>query len=289
MTLAATATQAHELSCDKTVNGQHVIEVSAFPTDLQYVLTITNTHPTLPSDVLSATDTMWPVQQTFPFTLAVGESWVMQVGWHLTSYVECKRVAATLGGVDTLDNIFTVTWDQGQASCEARVVCVPEVCTRDCTPPGGATRTMGFFKNRESALSQCLAQGSINLGFITISTLPSALGLLWGSPAKYSDGDHRSTIDATRFRLARQTMVGICNHRLFGTDPTPASLLTDAVAALAGTSCSNMDTLEGQVDAFNNSGDAIAFPAGFDPGAADPQHASDIAVDPTSASSDSCF
>src|SRR5262249_47299896 len=133
-----------------------------------------------------------------------------------------------------------------------------------------------------------LQQGPIDLGFLTISTLPNALGLLWASPAKDSTGVKRSQLDSTRLRLARQTLVGICNVRLFGAQPTPADLPDQAVAALSGTACTSMDALEGQVDAFNSSGDSQAFPSGFVPGPATPQHAQSIATDPTTPSSGTC-
>jgi len=177
-----------------------------------------------------------------------------------------------------------VTWDLGSAQCSARVICAP------LPPPenGGATRTMGFWKTHEQALQQCLDAGPIDLGNLTISTLSQALGLLWGSPPRFASGATRSTLDKDRFLLARQTLAGICNQRLFGTAPTPPTLLQDAVAALAGTNCSLILALESAVDAFNNSGDAIAFPAGFVPGPATPQHAMSIAVDPTFPSNQSC-
>jgi hypothetical protein len=186
-----------------------------------------------------------------------------------------------------VDNLMTVTWDSGTAQCTARVVCAPEACTDNCTPPStGATRTMGFFKTHESALSQCLAGGAIDLGFMSVSTLESALGLLWGSPSVFGDGTTRSGLDMDRFLLARQTLTGICNQRLFGT--SPGTLLSQAIDALSGEDCSLIQSLETQVDAFNGSGDAVATPGGFNAGPATPKHAQSIAVDPTSPSGLSC-
>jgi hypothetical protein len=220
-----------------------------------------------------------------PITLQVGESVTNDFFINVPDFQTCERLSALDGDADdTIINTFTVIWDLGQASCSAKVVCVPPVTG----PPTGTTRTMGFFKTHESALSQCLAPGPIDLGFVTISTLPDALGLLWDSPAKDSMGNMRSDLDSARIRLGRQTLVGICNFRLFGTVPTPSTLLADAVAALAGNSCSTMDALETQVDAFNSSGDAAAFPNGFIPGPATPQHAQSIATDPVTPSSGMC-
>jgi hypothetical protein len=147
---------------------------------------------------------------------------------------------------------------------------------------------MGFFKTHELALQQCLARGPIDLGFVEISTLEEALGLLWGRPNRFDDGTRRSELDRARFLLGRQTLVGICNQRLFGAVPTPSDLLVQAVNALSGTRCSLMLSLEGQVTAFNESRDDAALPAGFVSGPSTPRHAESIAEDPTSPSGGSC-
>ena len=158
----------------------------------------------------------------------------------------------------------------------------------DAGSGSGATRTIGFYKTHEVSLQDCLNQGPIDLGYVTITTLAQAEGIHWGSPSRFQDGTRRSTLDQDRFILARQTLGGICNYRLFGTVPSPADLLTEAVAALSGTQCSNILALETQVDAYNSSGDNNAFPAGFVPGPATPTAAKSIAVDPTSPSGLSC-
>jgi hypothetical protein len=289
--------RTHELVCEKTVNQQQIFQVSSYPTTLHYQFTITNTHPTDHSIALSADDTLlaafgFSFSPPPPIDLDVGMSVSDTFDLVVHDAGECARLAASddLPTDLNIDNVLVVTWDLGATQCSARVICLPEVCRENCTPPpsGGATRTMGFFKTHEQALTQCLAGGSIDLGFVTVSTLTDALGLLWGSPVKFGDGSTRDTLDKDRFLLARQTLVGICNERLFGTAPTPSTLLDDAVAALGGTDCAMILTLESQVDAFNNSGDAVAFPSGFMPGSATPQHAMSIAVDPTSSSGQSC-
>ena len=166
-----------------------------------------------------------------------------------------------------------------------------EVCDGGVTDGGtgsGATRTIGFYKTHEVALQDCLNQGPIDLGYVTISTLSQAEGILWGSPSRFQDGTPRKGLDQDRFLLARQTLGGICNYRLFGTVPSPSNLLDEAVAALSGTNCADILALESQVDAYNSSGDNNNFPAGFIPGPSTPTAAKSIAVDPTSPSGLSC-
>jgi len=137
-------------------------------------------------------------------------------------------------------------------------------------------------------LQQCLNQGPINLGPLTVSTLDDALGLLWGSPAELADGTARSAFDRASFLLERQLLTATCNVRLFGATPTPSNLIASAIAALSGTDCTLLSTLEGELDAFNNSGDTVAFPSGFTPGPATPSNAQSIATDPTMPSTSQC-
>lgn len=286
--LSATTAEAHELACEKTVNGVSEYAIQGYPATLHYQFTIINTHPTDASLVQSAEDPLLkPYGFTFtptpPFWIPVGQSVTDDFNLTIPDELTCLRLAAADGTVDrVIENTFTTAWEWAAATCSARVVC-PE------TPPNsGATRTMGFFKTHETALQACLANNPVDLGFVQISTLEQALGLLWGSPPRFDDGTRRSELDRARFLLGRQTLVGICNQRLFGTVPSPSNLLMQAVSALAGTQCSLMMSLESQVTAFNESGDDRSFPTGFTPGPATPRHAQMIAEDPTEPSGQSC-
>jgi hypothetical protein len=293
----ANTARAHELTCEKTVNGQKLVSVDSFPTTVTFQLTVTNVLSTDTSVALTASDPLleglgFSFTPAPPISLGVGESVSDSFDVTLHSFDECVQLASTTAGetlsTDVIDNVFRITWDLGEAECHARVICVPPSpppCENDCVEGNGATRTMGFFKTHEQALTQCLASGPIDLGFVTIVTLQDALGLLWGSPVRFADGTARDTLDKDRFLLGRQTLTAICNQRLFGTMTT---LIADAVAALGGTDCTLISSLESMVDAFNNSGDSVAFPSGFTPGPATPRDAQSKAVDPTAPSGQSC-
>ncbi|WP_426749649.1 hypothetical protein [Myxococcus sp. Y35] len=282
---------AHDLICEKRVNGQRVAVADSFPYTANYSFEVTNVHPTLPSILLTATDDVLSSEgfmftPTPPVSIPVNGSLTSNFALEIDSYEDCIALAEQDGLADThIDNVFTVTFDLGSSYCTARLTCEqdePPACT-------AATRTLGFFSTHILAVTQCLAQGPINLGAIgTISTLPAAEGILWGSPAMYPQGGMRSELDRLRFLLARQTLVGICNQRLFGATPTPSSLLTDAVAALNTTNCSLISSLIDPVDDFNNGCDSFPFPPSFIPGPSTPQTAQAIAVDPTSNSGQSC-
>ena len=287
VTLVTTGAGAHELQCRKTVEGQAAVVVDQYPTTLHYQVTVTNVHPSDESVVLTASDSLQSLNFNLSLTLGVGESASDSYTLTISSFAECARLT---GGTDdvvgsvVLENVFSIGWDLGSAQCMAEVTCRPP--GEEMPPPTGATRTMGFFKTHETALQSCLDQGAIDLGFITVSTLENALGLLWGSPREFADGSVRAGLDKFRFLLARQTLVAICNVRLFGTDD--GGLTAAAVAALGGNDCMLLSSLESQVDDFNNSGDSVGFPPGFTPGPATPKHAAGIATDPTSPSGGSC-
>jgi hypothetical protein len=290
----AKAADAHSFICEKTVNGMGSIQVSTYPATLHFEFNVINNHPSLPSTYDSVSDPSlagFSFEPAAPHEVPFGQSVSDDFHVVVSSFDECKALAAADGTPDnTLVNVLTVVWHGGQASCTASVTCIEPPPPPPPPPPheGAATRTPGFYKTHIAALEMCLAEGEIDLGFITIETLPDALGLLWGTPAKFSSGAKRSELDRARFILGRHTLVGFCNLRLFDSAPSPSNLLADAVEALAGTDCKLMLELAEQVDDFNNSGDDEPFPAGFKPGPAKPKVASGMATDPTSPSGAMC-
>ena len=284
--------QAHSFVCEKTVNGTTMLEVDTFPMTLSYTLTATNSHATSASTAQSATDAMlaslgFTFEPAAPFTLPVGGSATDTFDVTLQSPEDCMDLAGKDGVADDrFINTFVVAWDRGSTECSATVIC--KAPPPPPPPTGGATRTPGFFKTHEDALSQCLAEGSIDLGSVTVDSMESALGILWGSPASFDTGEKRGDLDRARFLLARQLLVATCNTRLFGTQTDPNDLIAQATAALAGTDCQLMLDLAGKLDAFNNSGDEEDFPEGFAAGPASPRHAAGIADDPTTPSGEMC-
>ena len=302
----AAGAKGHELTCKKTVGGQLVQRVDHYPTTLHFEFTLINDIADKVSVAQTVTDPLlapygFAFKPAPPVSVPAGSSVSSTFDVEVGSYEACLRLGggnevmnhqALVAIQNSFDNTLHVTFDSGQALCTARVICLPPVQdggTQDGGTQGtGATRTLGFFKNHEVALQSCLNQGPVNLGFVTITTLPEAEGLLYGNASKFGNGDTRSPLDRDRFILGRQTLVGICNLRLFGTQPSPTTLLSDAVAALSTTNCATIIGLATQVDAYNNSGDANPFPAGFVPGPSTPQDAQSIAVDPTSPSKQVC-
>lgn len=293
LTLAAGGVaDAHDLRCDKTVDGDAIEVIGTYPAFVTWEMTVRNVNPSDPSTALAVSDPMlqtagWSVPFDLPLTLEVDEAVNATFGMAIDSFARCAELAhAPTGGTVSvnLDNVFSVGWDVGTAQCTARIICSPPASPT----PDNPTRTMAFFAIHEQALQRCLDVAPIDLGFIRISTLERALGLLWGSPMMFPDHSPRDSLDRARFLLGRQTLVGVCNRRLFGSTPAPSQLLDEGVAALSGLSCGEMSNLEERIAAFNDSGAAVPLPAGFDPGPATPTDAAERAVDPTEASGQTC-
>lgn len=282
---------AHSFVCSKTVNGSTTFDVTSYPTTLHFDFVITNSFPTLPSTYTAVSDPLLPnftFEPVGPYEVPIGGSVADSFDVTVATADECMTLAATDGVDDgVFANTFTVSWESGgQASCSAQVTCAPPPAPPP--PTVGATRTPGFYKTHITALQACLDMGTVDAGTIQISTINDALGLLWGSPASFDSGAPRADLDKARFLLERQLLVATCNTRLFGSEPTSSTLLTDAVSALNGTDCQLMLNLAEQLDAFNNSGDEQAFPSGFNAGPATPRDAAAMATDPTSPSGGQC-
>src|SRR3954469_23366763 len=71
--------RAHELVCEKTVDGHAVREITHYPAKLHFRMAVINTHPTDASTALSVHDDLMKAlgiafTPAPPFTLAVGQS-----------------------------------------------------------------------------------------------------------------------------------------------------------------------------------------------------------------------
>lgn len=128
--VAAPAARAHELECEKTVNGEVFLEADDFPLTLHYSLTVRNIHPSLPSEVLEASD---PLLESLgfpgfdvPFTLPLDGEETKTFNVVLDDVEDCLKLAEDDGiEDDIIDNVFTVAWDDGSDVCTARVRCIP--------------------------------------------------------------------------------------------------------------------------------------------------------------------
>ncbi|WP_224371958.1 hypothetical protein [Hyalangium versicolor] len=295
---------AHEFDCEKRVNGQPVVHVEEYPITVRFDDRLINIHPTAPSLALNAEDTGltgrgWSFEYALPLAVPVGESADQKFLIQLGSYEECRALAAQDGSDDgAFDSTFRVVWPLGEDQCAARLVCDPPYVpppptdcevTNSCPEPR-VTRDEGFFKVHEQALQQCVELFPIELGSLgTVSTLEQALGVLWGSPSLYRNGESRTPLDTARLLLARQVLVAHCNAYLFGSFTRPADLLDTGRTALSGAQCQGIGALRSALREMNVEGRELVLPADVDPGPPTPAHAQSIADDFTQPSGQNCL
>ena len=136
---AAPLARAHELVCEKTVNGAAILEVHQYPATVTYQWTITNVHPTDASVASWMSDSLlFPEPITLGTSIPVGGSITGEKPLEIASYEACLALAGPSGATCSeegdgirLDNRLAVGWDLGEAQCTARVICFPP----EVTPP----------------------------------------------------------------------------------------------------------------------------------------------------------
>lgn len=284
---------AHEFTCEQSVDGVPLREVTHYPATLRYHFIVTNSHPSGTSEVQGVEDALLAPRGFLftpapPLRLAVGQSVGSDFQLTLRDEAECLALATADGAEDRLiDNRLTVTWDSGSAVCSARVVCGETGAppAPECQPGQGATRGLGFWKTHVDAAAVCLAAGPLDVGLGRLTTMAEVEGLLWGSPVKFANGTQRTELERQRFLVARELLVATCNVRVLGAVPASPDVLSGALGALRGTDCGALAAYEARLTRFQECGqDAATQPFGK----ADPQQAQNLARDATAPSSESC-
>ena len=89
--------------------------------------------------------------------------------------------------------------------------------------------------------------------------LPEVEAIFWTSPGK-----NTTSVGQARLQLAHQLIAAQINSCVVGTTSAAiAQMISDAVAALDGIDTAKMNTLTGQLDTFNTSGDSKSLPNGL--------------------------
>ena len=139
------------------------------------------------------------------------------------------------------------------------------------------TRTQGFWKTHTAFTSrvfQNYAGGSMNVGngshIRVITNAPGnrqsrLFGAYYASIPKKTNNNNRSAIDQARMRLLQQLVTSKLNCAVFGCPAAPQTLIVNADSVYATGTALSMDAIKDQLDAYNNSGDAIPIPASLQP------------------------
>lgn len=152
--LAAPAASAHELVCEKTVDGMDVAHVFTYPTTVTYDWKITNV-ASVTSIATGITDSMFDVDPPFTVPLPIAEFVAHTQPLEIPSYARCAELAgATPNGPVTLTNTLTVTFDGGTAQCDAQVICHPP---EEEDGEGCLTRTPGYWSTHPDITAEFLS------------------------------------------------------------------------------------------------------------------------------------
>ncbi len=152
------------------------------------------------------------------------------------------------------------------------------------------TRTLGFWQTHTTFTSSVFSTffsggmpiGTVpHKGVITNIQLPGQSQLFGGfyaSIPKTTTGAKRSGLDKARVQMLQQLLGAKLNCAAFGCGTSTMSLISQADAAYAGSNANLINSLTGQLDAYNNSGDTGAIPSGLPPtGKATPKNSQAIA------------
>lgn len=159
--LAAPLARAHEVICEKTVNGVQTLEVTSYPTTLNYQIVLENVSSSA-SIVTSVTDPMFPtIPVTLPLTLPLegSTSTITLPPLVIDTFEECEELATTDGPPPAIVNTVTVGFDGGTNTCWAKVICKPP----DENGEGCLTRTPGYWATHPEVTAAFLPVESCGL------------------------------------------------------------------------------------------------------------------------------
>jgi hypothetical protein len=195
--------------------------------------------------------------------LDVGETWT----WTASALISVNTVFTANGkGTDPLGNPVEAPSYPGETeSVTVKVI--------------GTTRTIGFwqthtnfttdvFEDYVTPTGKNFVGQNIAVALGTHKGILTNMGQVFGgfyAPiAKTTTGTKRTPVDQARIQMLQQLLAAKLNCAAFSCSAATQTLIANADAAYAaGASKATIISLAGQLDAFNNSGDANAIPSGL--------------------------
>jgi len=199
--------------------------------------------------------------------MGVGETWT----WVVTISINTETTFRIVGhSTDPLGN--PVDGDNGYPS-EVKLLTIKVI---------GATRTLGFWQTHTGFTTYIFnlpvmqkfvgvniwPTSTSHKGIITATSTPGGSQLFGGfyAPiAKKTTGVKREQTDQARIQMLQQLLAAKLNCAAFGCSSSIVTLISNADAAFASGNKSQINSLAGQLDAYNNSNDSIAIPSSLLP------------------------
>ena len=173
-------------------------------------------------------------------------------------------VTVTLNaGAYTADEINNAGYTKTlSAECSGTIaVGQTKTCTITNNDRASATRTQGFWKTHTTYTTQVLGTNTFTIGSHAINSPAKLFAGFYASLSKTSAGGKRSALDQARMQLLQQWLAAKLNCTAFGCSTTTQTLLNNAATAFAGTNQTLIKSYATQLDAYNNSNDALPISA----------------------------
>lgn len=124
-----------------------------------------------------------------------------------------------------------------------------------------ATRTLGFWQTHTAYTTTWFNSGlnPLTIGTRVINSTSKLFAGFYAGISKKSTGVKRTAIDQARMQLLQQWLASELNCKAFGCGSSTQTLLANAAAAWTSGPASLILSYASQLDAYNNSNDAIAI------------------------------
>jgi len=133
-----------------------------------------------------------------------------------------------------------------------------KTCTITNNDIPSPTRTQGFWQTHTNyASTTFVGGGSLQIGNHTINTPPKLFSGFYSSIPKTSTGAKRTALDQARMQMLQQWLAAKLNCAAFGCSAGTQTLLTEAATAWTSGPVSLIKSFASQLDAYNNSNDAL--------------------------------
>ncbi len=133
--------------------------------------------------------------------------------------------------------------------------------TKTCTITNNdiphATRTQGFWQTHTNYTTSIFASSSWTIGSKVIDTPGELFAGFYASVSKTTSGAKRSQLDQARMQMLQQWLAAKLNCKAFGCSAGTQTLLNNAAAAWSTTNRNLILSYASQLDAYNNSNDAL--------------------------------
>ncbi len=123
------------------------------------------------------------------------------------------------------------------------------------------TRTQGFWQTHTAYTASVLAGKSWTIGTHTVDTPEELFSGFYASLSKTSTGAKRSALDQARMQMLQQWLAAKLNCAAFTCSASTQTMLSNAASAFGGTDKNLILSYASQLDAYNNSNDALPISA----------------------------